>query len=505
MLDLFITYVNFLILSIKFIVKLLAFQPPNPQGYRIKNSKNEILKDKTSLDSGDEIEILFLIPIKKPENKEKPKIEDSKNDEFKKIKLEKKNENEITTNNNKDKKAPKYNLEYRPAKKRYADFNLIFIDNDDNNTKIPAFIFTPFIFEKNELKDNIIIYCHGNSGDIGTSFMECQILSYKLRCKVLSIEYPGYGLSDDKNNRTEKRAYYNVRQSYKYTIDILKYKPQNIILYGFSLGTGIVFDIACDDDYPIGGVILQSPFLSIVRTIYNFKKTYYFDLFNSCDKAKRCKAKIFFIHGNKDTIVPYAHGRILSSLIPKECLYNFYTVPGANHNDILKIAKEEMYLRMEEFIINCNNSYLNKTSSDIYDFSNDFGQNDNVNSVIKEKPQQEYNKKINDDNILIQPNITSYEGLIRNKENSKTNYNSDQKIFLEKSKETKNDRDSYISYDNDILEQKDINLFDNFKKENNNLNELEHFEIKKINNDNNINDNIKENNNMLSDNKNSKD
>ena len=86
MLDLFITYVNFLILSIKFIVKLLAFQPPNPQGYRIKNSKNEILKDKTSLDSGDEIEILFLIPIKKPENKEKPKIEDSKNDEFKKIK-----------------------------------------------------------------------------------------------------------------------------------------------------------------------------------------------------------------------------------------------------------------------------------------------------------------------------------------------------------------------------------------------------------------------------------
>ena len=38
------------------------------------------------------------------------------------------------------------------------------------------------------------------------------------------------------------------------------YQPQNIIIYGFSLGTGIAFDLACDKNYPNGGVILQSPF-----------------------------------------------------------------------------------------------------------------------------------------------------------------------------------------------------------------------------------------------------
>jgi len=54
------------------------------------------------------------------------------------------------------------------------------------------------------------------------------------------------------------------------------YQPQNIIIYGFSLGTGIAFDLACDKNYPNGGVILQSPFLSLTRIFYNFKKNLLF-------------------------------------------------------------------------------------------------------------------------------------------------------------------------------------------------------------------------------------
>lgn len=91
------------------------------------------------------------------------------------------------------------------------------------------------------------------------------------------------------------------------------YQPQNIIIYGFSLGTGIAFDLACDKNYPNGGVILQSPFLSLTRIFYNFKKTYYFDIFNSCGNAKFCESTIYIIHGSKDKIVPYIHGRILAN------------------------------------------------------------------------------------------------------------------------------------------------------------------------------------------------
>ena len=64
---------------------------------------------------------------------------------------------------------------------------------------------------------------------------------------------------------------------------------------------------------PVAGLILQSPFLSIIRTIYNIKKTPYFDIFNNCDKAHKLFTKILFLHGDCDTIVPYIHGRILAN------------------------------------------------------------------------------------------------------------------------------------------------------------------------------------------------
>ena len=46
MLDLLISYINFLILSISYIVKKFTFRPPNPPKYKIKknelNNKEEI-------------------------------------------------------------------------------------------------------------------------------------------------------------------------------------------------------------------------------------------------------------------------------------------------------------------------------------------------------------------------------------------------------------------------------------------------------------------------------
>ena len=336
MFDLLITYINFIILSVRFIVSFLAFRPPNPKGVRITEKKEK----------QEEIEILYSVPVKK-ENEKKTENKPIKEGETDPSKSNQNNKN----NNNKPQdtnKNIKRKLEYRPANNMYAEFELIYLENNnETNISIPAFIFKPKDYYQYRC---LIIYCHGNSGDIGTSFLECQFLSRNLRCDVLSFEYPGYGLSKDINNTNEKRSYIYIRKAYKYAREKLNYQPKNIIIYGFSLGTGLAFDLACDKDYPNAGVILQSPFLSITRTFYNFKKTYYFDIFNSCDKAKFCKSKIYIIHGNKDTIVPYIHGRILAKLLPKGHLYGFYTVQDANHNDLIKFAKEQLYYNISNFI-----------------------------------------------------------------------------------------------------------------------------------------------------------
>ena len=436
MLDLIITYLNFFIIAIKYIVKIIAFQPPEPKGYRIKYFKNEAEENNNRLElkSGDIIEILFALP-NKSQNLKKT------NDKSNEIKNEDKNKEIII------KRKQKY--EYKPATNIYSSYELKYIVNEDNNTIIPAFLFKAYhigLEPHNIIKDYLVIYCHGNSGDIGTSFMECQYLSYNLSCNVLCFEYPGYGLSTDINNTNEKRAYFNIRQAYKYARYELKYKPENIIIYGFSLGTGVAFDLACDKNYPIGGVILQSAFLSIIRTIYNFKKTYYFDLFNNCDKAKYCNSKIYFIHGDKDSIVPYVHGRILSKLIPKQYFCGFYTVPGANHNDILKFAKRNLY----EMIINFINSLTedNLKNPDVKSSDSELS----FNKIISEKPnnyKNEFDIRINYDLNEIN-NITSEDklnDLQREKGNNKNLFNEMQasvknsiKNYFEKNKDNENSR-----------------------------------------------------------------
>ena len=421
MFDLLITYFNFIILSIKFIVSFLAFRPPDPKGVRIKD-KNEKINENKDIDNN--IEILFSVPIKKENENKNNENNNSKNNQNNNTNnkengnnnnKENNNPNNSANNNDKKKQNIKTKMEYRPATNKYADFELLFLENSDTKIRIPAFIFKPKDFYQYNC---IIIYCHGNSGDIGTSFIECQILSRNLRCEVLSFEYPGYGLSKDLNNRNEKMSYVYIREVYKYIRQNMGYQPQNIIIYGFSLGTGIAFDLACDKNYPNGGVILQSPFLSITRIFYNFKKTYYFDIFNSIDKAKFCESTIYIIHGNKDKIVPYIHGRILAKLIPQKCLYGFYTVPDADHNDLIKFAKEHLYINISNFIYDM----LNKKVPSIYDALTD-KEKDRESSVMdlssmksdskfhvsEKKGFKELPKKIEVDNNI--NNISSKEKL----------------------------------------------------------------------------------------------
>ena len=431
MFDLLITYFNFLILSIKVIVKFLAFRPPNPKGVRIikKENKEGENNDNTNIDDNKEIEILYSIPVKR-EN------ENNNNDPNQKDKTN--NNTNINNSNqiNKNQKPPdnknkeKRKLEYKIASNRYAEFELLYLECREMKIKIPAFLFKPKDFYQYNC---IIIYCHGNSGDIGTSFIECQILSRNLRCEVLSFEYPGYGLSKDLNNRNEKMSYVYIREVYKYIRQNMGYQPQNIIIYGFSLGTGIAFDLACDKNYPNGGVILQSPFLSITRIFYNFKKTYYFDIFNSIDKAKFCESTIYIIHGNKDKIVPYIHGRILAKLIPQKCLYGFYTVPDADHNDLIKFAKEHLYINISNFIYDM----LNKKVPSIYDALTD-KEKDRESSVMdlssmksdskfhvsEKKGFKELPKKIEMDNNI--NNISSKEKL-KEENNGNENIKSDKR------------------------------------------------------------------------------
>ena len=305
MLDILISYINFLILAISYIIKKFAYQPPNPPEYKIIK-ENSVKSDKIF----EKEEIIFLF-----------------------------------------KKDKDNNLIYRKVKPNFLDINFFRITKD--NFSLPVLKISP----KNP-RPICIIYFQGNSGDLGSNLYECYEISKLCRCYIITFEYPGYGICQNDEIK-ESEFFKRTKIIYNYITENLKFKPNQIILYGFSLGTGIAFDFACRKDYPIAGLILQSPFLSIMRTMYNIKKTRYYDLFNNCDKAERLCTKTLFIHGIQDTIVPYVHGRILAKLIPEKYFYDFLTVLKADHNNLLKENKYLLFKYIRKFISFCTKDITN--------------------------------------------------------------------------------------------------------------------------------------------------
>ena len=469
MLDLLITYINFFILSIKFIVKKILFQPPNPRTYKIVENSN------------------------------------TKNGNY-----------EIYIKNN--------NFKYYHRIKKRVQMDIKFIKiPDKNNNNIPTFIFKPTLC----LHNACIIYCHGNSCDIGSTFNECCDLSKLTKCIVISFDYPGYGLYEN-IEPNEKNIYKTLQIIYDFAKENLKFDENSIIVYGFSLGTGVAFDLACKKNFNFAGLILQSPFLSIFRTMYNIKNTKYFDLFNSCDKATMLNIKTLFIHGNKDGIVPYIHGRILSKLIPKNKLYSFQTIDGAGHNDIFS-AKNLISLSeiIKDFIEQCcnknkykdNKTERNKKINNInYDFdvnhkiNNSFSKFKNVNKLfnttinetrkvdINENENEIENKSFSENNsaFLIRKKDSFLEIFepSKNEESKLIKTNSKYKILLEEKngidsvekllKKEKSDNKDFISdfsYNNNDNNQNTINnkTENNSSSNSNNYNELKTVNISETN------------------------
>jgi hypothetical protein len=172
----------------------------------------------------------------------------------------------------------------------------------------------------------------------------------------LIYEYPSYGLCHNKK-LSEENICYNIRKVYNYAKNDLGFNQDEIILYGHSLGTGPSIDLASDEKFPISALILQAPFLSILRTVADvyflfiqLNRTVFFDYFPNLDKVSRLKSPTLIIHGTKDNIVPMEDGEKLSRMIPQEYLYDFFRVTDGDHNDIIKDHKTVVYKKIRDFL-----------------------------------------------------------------------------------------------------------------------------------------------------------
>lgn len=142
-------------------------------------------------------------------------------------------------------------------------YNDVFIDI--KNAKVHGwYIDNPNIENSNNAKNKVILFFHGNAGNI--SFRLYYIKKfYDLGFSMLFFDYPGFGLSTGSpNEEISIDAGYHF---YKYLRKTKNFEKENIIFYGESIGGSISCSLAIKVN--IKYLILQSTFTDIKEIIKN--------------------------------------------------------------------------------------------------------------------------------------------------------------------------------------------------------------------------------------------
>lgn len=174
-----------------------------------------------------------------------------------------------------------------------------------------------------------VLFSHGNAVDLGQMSSFYIGLGTRINCNIFSYDYSGYGISTGKPS--EKNLYADIDAAWHTLRTRYGISPENIILYGQSIGTVPTIDLA--SRYECAAVVLHSPLTSGMRVAFpDTQKTYCFDAFPNIEKVSKITSPVLIIHGTEDEVIDFSHGLALFERCPKavEPLW----VEGAGHNDI---------------------------------------------------------------------------------------------------------------------------------------------------------------------------
>ena len=187
-----------------------------------------------------------------------------------------------------------------------------------------------------------ILYSHGNAEDLGDIRVVLELLR-QMGFAVFSYDYPGYGMSQ--GEPSELGTYQAIDTAYDYLTQQLKIPPNQIIVYGRSVGGGPSVDLASRK--PVAGLVLESAFVSTFRVKIDLP-LYPFDKFPNLSKIPLIKAPVLVIHGTVDQVIPFSHGQRLFAAVNTPKLS--FWVEGADHNDVSEVAGDRYEQILKEFI-----------------------------------------------------------------------------------------------------------------------------------------------------------
>lgn len=171
-----------------------------------------------------------------------------------------------------------------------------------------------------------------------------------LKCHVLWVEYPGYGICfrQRKNSQEINRRALRV---YQFLTHEFGYKEKDIIIFGRSVGSGPAFQLASKTKPAL--LLLMSAYTSIknvARDICRCAKCTIKERFNSLAAVKHIIWPFFLIHGHGDTVIRAEHSRALyEEGVKHDKVWDVKIQVNMDHNnfnfrnDIVEPIREFMY------------------------------------------------------------------------------------------------------------------------------------------------------------------
>lgn len=195
-----------------------------------------------------------------------------------------------------------------------------------------------------------LIWFHGNAGNISHRVENIKLLHDLVKVNIFIFDYRGYGRSDGRPS--EEGTYLDGEAA----LELIRKKigtdaETKIILFGRSLGAAIAAEMATR--FASQGLILESPFISIAEMaramfpllpIGSFLQTNY----DVREKIKKLKVPLLVLHGERDEIVPFEHGKAVFDAAPEP--KKFFAIPGAAHNDTYAIGGATYFRELKQFI-----------------------------------------------------------------------------------------------------------------------------------------------------------
>ncbi|GLR87805.1 alpha/beta hydrolase [Bradyrhizobium iriomotense] len=156
---------------------------------------------------------------------------------------------------------------------------------------------------------------------------------------LVALSYRGYAGSS--GAPSEEGILRDAAAAYAFTT--ARYAAQRIVVWGFSLGTGVAVAVASEQ--PVGKLILEAPYTSTVdvaASAFPFVPVRLLmrDQFRSDERIARVTAPLLLMHGTEDPVIPIAFGERLFALAhqPKQLV----RVPGGGHDNLDSFGAHEI-------------------------------------------------------------------------------------------------------------------------------------------------------------------